>query len=401
MAYGQDLTPELSRTQQIGRMLSGFGEGYQGRGAQFAATIDAQDQRRRLIGQERKDAMVQDIYQASELAKGGDVQGAMNILGERAELLPQMGGDPTETLAGIELLKAGKVDEFVGDAGEFLTAASRAKDAKGNARYEFLQAPSEQAVADLAYKRAQTEKLNSESGFNLESRKRKAEMDRVSLQLKQLELKEAQDGGSSAADVGKIREEVRAKIDKGTSKIRSQVSDLESNFEKFGSLIGEIRGGNRTAVLPALVAVTKLGDPGSVVSRNEAADAMNAQDPVQAMTSLLAGKGYDADMANSIVAALDPLNPDNINPDALLKTAQAMLSSNVASIQSNWDEYSTRANENLTPEGIKSVLSAGLGSRVKGLSALKFATGGLPEGTTENQDGTFTLPDGRTIRAKK
>lgn len=167
-----------------------------------------------------------------------------------------------------------------------------------------------------------------------------------------------------------IQKETRGEIRGVVGDLSKEASVLNTNYEKLQNLTDEMRKGNRAAVSQGLVALVKLGDPTSVVREAEMEAALNKQNPVAAITSLLTEKGTNSSVIGSIIQKIDPLNPANINVDDLLSTANAMLAPNIQSIQSRYGEAKLRADENLTPEGIKSIFTGGIDTRVAGLGAL-------------------------------
>lgn len=161
-----------------------------------------------------------------------------------------------------------------------------------------------------------------------------------------------------------IRKEVRSSIGKKLGALQKQASVLDENYGKLNNLTNEIKKGNRSAVSQALVALVKLGDPGSIVKESEMEAALNAENPVAALQS----KGIDTSVIDSIVRKIDPLNPEAINTDELLSTAKAQMAANVPSIQNQYAEQKELANLNLTEKGIGSLFSPRFEERIGGLS---------------------------------
>jgi len=86
---------ERSTLEQIGRGLSAFGAGVQGRGAEFIAGERAEERR---LTNERMQAAAQDMLRAKQLADAGNYEGIQNLALERAMLIEQIGGDPADTM---------------------------------------------------------------------------------------------------------------------------------------------------------------------------------------------------------------------------------------------------------------------------------------------------------------
>lgn len=193
---------------------------------------------------------------------------------------------------------------------------------------------------------------------------------------KQIEAEREKTGLESQKE---IRKEVRGRVGSEVKALSKSASTIAENAGKLTGLVGEIKKGNRSAVAQALVSLVKLGDPGSVVKDTEMEAALNAPNPIAALT----GIGVDTTTIESIVRKIDPLNPATINTDEILSTANALISANVPSIQSRFEEQRQLAGTNLTEAGVKSLFPEDIGGRIKGLSDLIKAQPG-PKFTATN-----------------
>lgn len=155
-----------------------------------------------------------------------------------------------------------------------------------------------------------------------------------------------------------IRKEVRGDLKKQTGELRKEASNIRRNYEKLQNLGEEMRKGNRSAVSQGLVALVKLGDPTSVVKEAEMENALNRPSPVAEVAKLLQNKGTARGVIDAVTAKIDPLDPDNVNVDDVMATANAMMTPNIQGVARQFDIVKTRAAENLTPAGIKSVYGA-------------------------------------------
>ena len=145
--------------------------------------------------------------------------------------------------------------------------------------------------------------------------------------------------------IGELRKELRTE----TGTLQKQAGVLKSNFEKLQNLTSEINNGNRSAVAQALVSLVKLGDPTSVVKDSEMEAALNAENPLAALSSALQGTDPETSgIITSLVRKIDPLSPETVNTDELLATANAMLTPNVNTIVGAYDTAKSRAGEQLT-----------------------------------------------------
>lgn len=168
----------------------------------------------------------------------------------------------------------------------------------------------------------------------------------------------------------KIREETRSQVRKEVGGIAKETSVVKTNWTKLNNLASEIKKGNRQAVPQALVAIVKLGDPGSIVSTNEMRGAINQEDPIAAVFNLLTNKGVDSNLAESIASKIDPLNPENINVEDLLATGRASVSAFVPNLQGRLESAEETARKNLTDEGINALFSEKMRKEVASLSDL-------------------------------
>lgn len=73
---------------------------------------------------ERQKAMITDARQAKTLIANGDTQGAMKLLGDRAQQISQLGGNARETMEVYEALRANKPQDALGMINNFLQIAS-------------------------------------------------------------------------------------------------------------------------------------------------------------------------------------------------------------------------------------------------------------------------------------
>lgn len=190
-----------------------------------------------------------------------------------------------------------------------------------------------------------------------------------------------------------IRKEVRGRVGSAVKDLSKAASTITENAGKLTGLVEQIKGGSRTAVSQALVAILKLGDPTSVARESEVAAVLNAPNPLAA----LSGLSGDTTVIESLIKKMDPLNPTSINTDDLLATANSLISANVPSIQQQFSEQRQLAESNLTESGVKSLFPEAIGGRIKGLSDLikaqpgpKFQSNTLGRPVTE-QDIADTL----------
>ena len=179
--------------------------------------------------------------------------------------------------------------------------------------------------------------------------------------------------------ISELRKELRTE----TGTLQKQAGVLKSNFEKLQNLTGEIEKGNRSAVAQALVSLVKLGDPTSVVKDSEMEAALNAENPLAAVSSALQGTDSETSgVIQSLIRKIDPLSPETVNTDELLATANAMLAPNVNTIVGAYDTAKSRAQEQLTAGGFKSIFGETRDNLFNDVRGLSPATTGQAQSDT-------------------
>lgn len=194
-----------------------------------------------------------------------------------------------------------------------------------------------------------------------------------------------------------IRKETRSSIGQEMKGIKSDASSIKANFDKIKNLTAEVQKGNRISVSQALVSLVKLGDPGSIVNESEMKSALNAPNPIAAMSGMLAGKGVSDDITRSIVSKIDPLNPENVKINDLLGTANALVQSNVPALQERFAAERERAQVNLTEQGINSLFDQ---RTIDNISALSNLKADLSQLTAVESGAQFTSKSGVTFTVK-
>lgn len=327
----------------LGLALQGLGAGIRGGGTEFQASLSAQREAELARAEKQRQERLKTFYVDSELALNAIAEGrperAIQRFSERGDLLAGIpGADPIDTDTMNHLFAIAQSGNP--DAGKRIVDTLGAEVAKGRALGYLPQAakPKEQIVDG--------------------------------------QLVTINDGRGAASPIegfvtesgGEIRKEVRGNIRKGLNQIAKEADVIKTNFNKLKGLTNEISKGNRSAVAQGLVSLVKLGDPGSIVKESEMIAALNEKSPIAAVTELLSGKQTDKGVIDSVVSRIDPLNPNNINVDEVLATANTLVGANVPGIQQRMSEFEENARDNLTELGIKSLFTKGLRKRVGALS---------------------------------
>lgn len=146
--------------QNIGRALGGFSAGMQGNGAQYLQQTQQQDQR---LDEKRMRAMAQDAQQVYQLLQSNRIEDAIGLMDQRVQMISQLGGDPSDTLAIRQKVVGGDLQGASQDLGMFLSAAqdngllgrSKENDPSSVREYEYFNSLTpEQQQQYLGMKRA-------------------------------------------------------------------------------------------------------------------------------------------------------------------------------------------------------------------------------------------------------
>jgi len=278
------------------------------------------------------------------------------------------GGNPVDSMQALQALQQGGVEGLSGVLGQ----AKQVFQQQG-----LIQAP-KPVTRESAFAKIDPSKYTPESVAAFEQTGRFSELMPVT---------------PEDADPEYIKE-LRGELRKDVGGLQSQAQTLKTNFGKLQNLAEEMRLGNRSAVAQGLVALVKLGDPGSVVKEEELKQALGAQSPVAAVGDLLRGKGVGEGVTNSIIQSLDPLNPDAVNVDQVLGTAEAMLKPNVDAITTAYTTARNRAGEQLTSGGVRSIFGSERDNLFGELGSLTFGAQSPVQPQAPAQPQSFTSAGG-------
>lgn len=267
------MTPENDKSflQKLATGLQGLGAGIQGQGAQFAAMQEA---KRQQLSKERMQAAAEDIRRAKMLYDAGDAEGIRSLASERAGLINQLGGDPSDTLGIQELAIAslqgdsGAWDRLGGELNMGFQAAVDNGFIKPMQSAQPLSPEGKKAV-DIA------------RGFISEEGKTVTLSD---TQAKSLGFKEGsivQQAPDGTLKVISEPEEIDAQkaIDRETKLIEAVKKDKRvDNFIQVSSSLDRVRSAANDAAgdVSLVFAFMKMLDPGSVVREGEFATAENS-----------------------------------------------------------------------------------------------------------------------------
>jgi len=405
MANGFLLPQEnVGTLQGIASGLQGFGEGIGGRGTQFQAQQQKQQQ---VLSDERKQAAAEDLRRVRGLLDAGDLQGVHNLVTERAGMIQQLGGDPSETNALLELTTS----SLQGDQNAF-----NALNAEVNAGL--------QSAADAGFV-----ELGTATGPLSGAGKLQSDIDRGFLTPEQAQSPQNRSVQSSKILPGGV---TQITFKDGTTVVR-EVSPEELKIVKDA----ERRG----------VTLAQASSAAQVIGKGEAVRTQNSinlgVESVQAIPILRRGLqllervetgGLDAARlrakqlfgiegadegelsANLGRAVLGQLRETfgaafTENEGARLERLSAGFGKSLASnkrllrqalvlIQGSADRGLKAAGRVSDEAAIEQILDFQEGRfdlTDEALADVFNPRGALPQGTVDNQDGTFTLPDGTVV----
>lgn len=130
----------MADLQGIGNLLQGMGAGFAGFGPQHAQAQAIQQETAFLNDERRRKALIRDFATVYSLGSQGNWDSATKLLENRVQHIQTLKGDPSDTLALLNTIKAGKTDEALSELGAFIQAGVLAGDidaGRGNSPSQF------------------------------------------------------------------------------------------------------------------------------------------------------------------------------------------------------------------------------------------------------------------------
>lgn len=264
-----------------------------------------------INAKERQQSMIGDIQVAASLLEAGHVNEAAQFAAEQATLLEGLGIQPTQYMEVIAGLRSGDPSVVQGTTDSIIALRD------GFIANGMLKAPP--GVAEEAANRAE------------------------------------------------VRKEARKAIRDRVTEIDKAAQTVESSYGKVLELAANVRKGNRISASQMLIALVKLGDPTSAVLTSEQTAALNRANTTAEIINVFRGAGAKEDVVNAAVASFDPLNPETIDVESVIQTANGLLKNTIPLIQGSFYEQRELADENLKSYGIKSIFGKRLSSRIENM----------------------------------
>jgi hypothetical protein len=335
---------EQSFAQKLGGALQGFSAGYQGKGQEFLANQQAQQQaqQQKIMG-----ATIQDALELRKALEVNDTSTAMSLLDDRVSLLKNMGEDPSDTIALQNELMNGNARGVMGEVDQFISGAKRMGYLK----------PTPVDTKNIYQGQLLTQDpITGE----LISKPVNPNEDYIDPELKSMALRK------SAENV--IR-------------LNAGVDEVTTSFNKVVGLEKEMRAGNRGAINAGIMNVARLISPGVVTDR-DAQQLSGADTPIGLIYNTLQGKGVDMD---ALLRVYDPSNPETFDVDALMATAKNVTAAAIPSILSGYEDEKQAAIQFQAPNAYMRAYFDPESRRMKSMLEIqKLVQGANPESIADN-----------------
>lgn len=335
---------EQSFAQKLGGALQGFSAGYQGKGQEFLANQQAQQQaqQQKIMG-----ATIQDALELRKALEVNDTSTAMSLLDDRVSLLKNMGEDPSDTIALQNELMNGNAKGVMGEVDQFISGAKRMGYLK----------PTPVDTKNIYQGQLLTQDpITGE----LISKPVNPNEDYIDPELKSMALRK------SAENV--IR-------------LNAGVDEVTTSFNKVVGLEKEMRAGNRGAINAGIMNVARLISPGVVTDR-DAQQLSGADTPIGLIYNTLQGKGVDMD---ALLRVYDPSNPETFDVDALMATAKNVTAAAIPSILSGYEDEKQAAIQFQAPNAYMRAYFDPESRRMKSMLEIqKLVQGANPESIADN-----------------
>lgn len=335
---------EQSFAQKLGGALQGFSAGYQGKGQEFLANQQAQQQaqQQKIMG-----ATIQDALELRKALEVNDTSTAMSLLDDRVSLLKNMGEDPGDTIALQNELINGNTKGVIGEVDQFISGAKR-----------------------MGYlKPTPVDTKNIYQGQLLTQ-------DPITGELISKPINPGQDYIDPETKSMALR-----KTAENVVRLNAGVDEVTTAFNKVIGLEKEMRAGNRGAINAGIMNVARLISPGVVTDR-DAAQLSGADTPIGLIYNTLQGKGVDMD---ALLRVYDPSNPETFNVDALMATAKNVTAAAIPSILSGYEDEKNAATQFQAPQAMMRAYFNPESRRMKSLKEIQeLVQGASPEPIADN-----------------
>lgn len=296
-----------------------FGQKLQGIGAALSGTIPQFQQEMQQLSEARTKAMYQDAGAAYQMLQGNNYQGIIDLANDRLSILRRLpGSDPSDTQRVLQLAQ----NAMAGDT----NAKAQLYDVLGNAYSTGVSRGLTQPLPVNKY-------LGTEDGVVL--------MQAPSGQIERIDLYEQEGAGGNGQSYAQRQawKELRKDFKDNADKTLDKASTVLEEYGKVGGLINQATDkkvderSRRQAAATLITVLARMASPGVVTDRDFANQAgglgfgayvsreIANNGDFSALTNYLQGKGLDS----SILAAIDPLNPELLDKESLLALADNLV----------------------------------------------------------------------------
>jgi len=296
-----------------------FGQKLQGIGAALSGTVPQFQQEMQQLDEARIKAMYQDAGAAYQMLQGNNYQGIIDLANDRLSILRRLpGSDPSDTQQVLQLAQ----NAMAGDT----NAKAQLYDVLGNAYSTGVSRGLTQPLPVSKY-------LGTEDGVVL--------MQAPSGQIERIDLYEQEGAGGNGQSYAQRQawKELRKDFKSGSDAVSNNAKTVLEEYGKVEGLINQATDKNvddrsrRQAAATLVTVLARMASPGVVTDRDfinfsgglglldyAKSEAARGGD-FALFKDYLSGKGLD----DTIVASIDPMNPDGFSREGMLALANNLV----------------------------------------------------------------------------
>ena len=295
-----------------------FGDKLQGIGAVLGGTVPQFQKQMGELSAERQKAMYQDADAALKMATRGDLPGVISLIEDRINMIQRLNGDPTESLQALNFARAAQS----GDA------------AAGDKLMQGLTMSQKQGI-DLGFiaPPAAPKYLGTEEGIIL------TQSPSGEIQRTELYDQEGAGGNGQTYQQRQAWKELRKDFKSSSNEIAKNAKTVLEEYGKVEGLINQATDNNtsirarRQAAATLITVLARMASPGVVTDRDFAnqAGGLGFTDYIKrefasggdfsVLKDYASGNGLDP----TILAAIDPLNPEGFVKEDMIRLADNLV----------------------------------------------------------------------------